>query len=275
MPGSETRVPKELQTHNVMKDDFGWEVPIEVVPIPSEGKVYPQDSPLYGKNCLEIKAMTAQEEDILASRALIMQGTVITNLLQSCLLDKTVSTREMLLGDRNALMVSIRITGYGTTYRAEASCPECSATNMYAFDLSGLEIKRLEIAPVREGENLFSFTLPVTRKGVHFRFLTGADEEERNQLAERRKKLMPDLKIDNMVTSRLEQTIVSVDGITDRTKINMFVKNMPARDSRALRSFIEKNEPGIDMSTWMACSQCGEGSKVGLPLGTGFFWPRE
>ena len=175
MAGNQTRVPKELQTHNVMKDDFGWEVPVEVVPIPSEGKVYPQDSVLFGKNCLEIKAMTAQEEDILASRALILQGTVITTLLQSCLLDKTVSTREMLLGDRNALMVSIRITGYGTAYRAEATCPECSTTGMHAFDLSGLEIKRLELSPVREGENLFSFTLPVTRKEVHFRFLTGAD----------------------------------------------------------------------------------------------------
>jgi len=268
-------IPGVVPTQNVMKEEFGWEVPVETVPVPSEGKVYPQGSSIHGRNTLDIKAMTAKEEDILTSRALIQKGTVIKHLIQACLIDKSVDVGEMLLGDRNALMVSVRITGYGSAYTAESTCPECMKRSDQNFNLSSLEIKRLEIDPVAPGQNLFEFTLPITKKKVHFKFLTGADEEDRAVSLERKKKLMPDLKIENTVTSRLEQVIVSIDGITDRNKINHFIKNMPAQDSRKLRSFITKSEPGIDMAAWMSCPHCGEESKVDLPVGSNFFWPAE
>ena len=264
-----------IQVQNVIKEAFNWEVPVEVVPVPSEGKVYPADSPLFNKKILEIKAMTAQEEDILSSRALIQQGTVISHLIQSCLIDKSLDVRNMLLGDRNALMVSVRITGYGAEYAAESSCPSCGASSSQRYNLTDLEIKRLELEPVSPGVNLFEFTLPVTKKVVHFKFLTGADEEERSLVVERKKKLIPGMKVDSQVTSRLEQLIVSIDGIDDRNKINHFVKSMPALDSRRLRSYIEKNEPGIDMSVWMSCPACSETSRVSLPIGSNFFWPDE
>jgi len=264
-----------VQNVNVAKESFGWEVPVEAIPVPSEGKVYPADSPLFNKKIIEIKAMTAQEEDILSSRALIQQGTVITHLIQSCLIDKTLDVRNMLLGDRNALMVSVRITGYGSAYNAESRCPECSSVSKQEYSLSDLEIKRLEIEPVTPGENIFEFRLPVTGKTVYFKFLTGADEEERSLIAERRRKMLPDMKVDSLVTSKLEQLILSVDGVTDRNKINHFVKSMPALDSRKLRSYIEKNEPGIDMSVWMNCPACSETSRVSLPIGSNFFWPED
>jgi hypothetical protein len=144
---------------------------------------------------------------------------------------------------------------------------------MQEFNLTDLEIKRLNVNPVSPGENLFEFKLPVTKKTVHFKFLTGVDEDERSKTAERKKKMMPDMKIENLVTSRLEQYIVSVDGISDKNKIYHFVKNMPALDSRKLRTYVEANEPGIDMSVWMSCPACSETSKVSLPLGNNFFWP--
>ena len=266
-----SNVPME----NVMRDTFNWEVPVEIVPIPSEGIVYPPNSSLHGKKTLEIKAMTAQEEDILASRALLLQGTVITHLIQSCLIDKSVNVRDMLLGDRNALMISVRITGYGSMYSAESVCPECDEKSKQDYSLTDLEIKRLEIDPVRPGENLFSFTLPITKKAVEFKFLTGADDEERSLVMERKKKMMPHMKVDGAVTSKLEQIIISVDGVSDRNKVNNFVKNMPARDSRSLRTYIQKNEPGIDMSVWMKCPHCSESSRVSLPIGGNFFWPDE
>ena len=268
-------IPSVIPTQNVMKEEFDWEVPIETVPVPSEGKVYPDSSPLHGKTTLQIKAMTAKEEDILTSRALIQNGTVISHLIQACLLDKGVDVRDMLLGDRNALMVSVRITGYGSDYTAESTCPECMKRSEQNFSLSDLEIKRLDIDPVAPGQNLFEFVLPVTKKRVHFKFLTGNDEEERATALERKKKLFPDLKVEGSVTSRLEQVIVSVDGKTDKNKINHFIKNMPAQDSRKLRSFITKSEPGIDMSAWMSCPHCGAESKVDLPVGSNFFWPSE
>lgn len=262
-----------IPTQNVMKDDFDWEVPVESVPVPSEGKVYPQGTALHGKTLLNIKAMTAQEEDILSSRALIQQGTVISHLIQSCLIDDGVIVEDMLLGDRNAVMVSVRITGYGSRYKAESTCPECSEKSTQDYNLSELEIKRLTLEPVSPGENLFSYTLPVTKKTVQFRFTTGKDERERTIVAERKKKMLPGKKVDSLVTSRLEQTIVSVDGVSDQNKINHFVKNMPALDSRRLRGFIDEHEPGIDMSAWMSCPHCGESSRVSLPIGINFFWP--
>ena len=268
-----SNIPESIPSQNVMKEEFGWEVPVELVPIPSEGKVYPPGTVLHNKKTLQIKAMTAREEDILSSRPLIQQGTVISHLIQACLMDKSVNVRDMLLGDRNALMVSVRITGYGSRYEADSSCPECGERSSQEFNLSELEIKRLSIDPVTPGENLFSFTLPVTGKEVQFRFLTGADEEERTIAADRKKKLMPDLKIEANVTGRLEQSVVSVGGVIDKNKVNQFISNMPAQDSRALRSYVIKNEPGIDMSAWMRCPRCSETSRINLPVGSNFFWP--
>ena len=268
-------IPESIPSQNVMKEEFGWEVPVEIVPVPSEGKVYPSGTILHNKKTLQIKAMTAREEDILSSRPLIQQGTVISHLIQACLIDKNVNVRNMLLGDRNALMVSVRITGYGSKYDAESVCPDCNERSTQEFNLSELEIKRLKINPVSSGENLFSFKLPVTGKEVHFKFLTGADEEERSTAADRKKKLMPELKIETNITGRLEQAIVSISGVTDRNKINQFVKNMPAQDSRSLRSYVVKHEPGIDMSAWMSCPHCGETSRINLPVGSNFFWPTE
>ena len=263
-----------IQVRNVMKDDFGWEVPVECVPIPSEGLVYPQDSTLHLKKTVDIKAMTAKEEDILMSRALIQKGEAINKLIQSCLIDKSVDVNNMLVGDRNALMVSVRITGYGTGYRATVECPECNESNKDTFDLSQLEIKRLDVQPVVPGENVFEYKLPITKKTVRFKFMTGADERKRNLAEERRKKMFPGAS-DAEVTSVLDTLILSIEGITDRNKIKSFISNMPALDSKRLRAYIEKHEPGIDMSTWLTCQSCGADSKVGLPVNTEFFWPRE
>lgn len=260
-----------FRTSNVMKDDFGYEVPTEAVPLPSAGKVYPPESGLYSQEMIEIKAMTAKEEDILTSRALIKKGTVITELIKSCLIDKTVDVDTMIAGDRNAVMTALRVTGYGSEYNAQVSCPECGESSKQDFSLTDLPIKRLNISPVAEGANLFEFKLPLTQKTVQFKFLTGKDETEMATIAERRKK--QGQKTDSLVTSRLVHSIVSIEGITDRNKIGMFIKNMPARDSLALRRHIDDNEPGISMKSWMECPHCDEHSEVNLPLGASFFWP--
>jgi hypothetical protein len=260
-----------FQTRNIMKDDFGYEVPVESIPLPSSGIIYPPETGLFGKETLEIRAMTAKEEDILTSRALIKKGTVITELIKSCLVDKTINVDDMIAGDRNAVMTALRITGYGSDYNVQVDCPECGSANKKTFMLTDLPIKRLGIQPVVEGANLFEFDLPMTGKKVQFKFLTGKDETEMSTIAERQKK--QGMKLDSLITSRLQYSIVTIDGINERNKINMFVKNMPARDSLALRKFIDSNEPGIEMKSWMQCDSCDEHAEVSLPLGASFFWP--
>ena len=269
-PGADPRVPSQ-SVADKMKAEFGLELSTELVPLPSGGKVYPQGSGLYQKDVIEIRPMTAREEDILTSRALLKKGTVITELIKSCLVDKTISTPEMLVGDRNALMMAVRITGYGPEYTIEMECNECNAKNQNTFNLSELPIKRLQIDPVYEGQNVFEFLLPQTKKKVLFKFLTGKDEEDSTAMAEKQKKL--GLASESGVTTSLQQSILSIDGVEDRFKISNFVKMMPARDSLALRKYIRENEPGVSMKQDMTCTACGNSEEVNMPLGITFLWP--
>lgn len=253
------------------RQELGIEIPTALVPLPSKGLVYPSNSPLYLKSEIEIKGMTTQEEDILMSRALIKKGTVITELIRSCLMQPGVSVNDLLSGDRNALMVAIRITGYGEEYKAQVACPSCEAKQDHVVNLSELEIKPLEIEPSMPGLNSFEFVLPITKKKVLFRFLTGKEEEEITTLMENKKK--KGLANDNVVTTRLFYSIISVDGDTDKTKISKYIQYLPARDSLALRQFIDKNEPGIDMRSPFECTSCGHTEVIAVPMGASFFWP--
>jgi hypothetical protein len=260
-----------FQVRDVMRDDFGYEVPVDSVPLPSKGLIYPSDSPLHGRETVDVKAMTAKEEDILTSRALIKKGTVITELIRSCLIDKRIDVDSMVAGDRNAIMVALRVTGYGSQYKAEVTCPECNESCKHEFSLLELPIKNLEEAPVNPGENLFEFVLPVTKKKVRYKLLNGRDEQEMMTIAERQKK--QGMRADSLVTTRLLHTVVAVEGVADRSKVQHFVKNMPARDSLALRKHIDSIEPGIEMKAWLDCPNCSENSEVRLPMGASFFWP--
>lgn len=265
--GPQAAIPRR----NVMKDDFGFEIPVESVPLPSAGKCYPSDSPMYGQETVEIRAMTAKDEDILTSRTLIKKGTVITELIRSCLVDKRIDPDQMLSGDRNALMTAIRITGYGGEYSVEVDCPACGERSKQGFNLGELPIKRLTIQPVAEGSNVFECNLPVTKKTVRYKFLTGKDETEITVASERRKK--QGMQADNLVTQKLIYAISQVDNIDDNSKIQHFIRNMPARDSLTLRRHMDENEPGIEMKSWMDCPHCLESSEVRLPMGANFFWP--
>ena len=260
-----------MPSRNVLKDDFGLEIPVQSVPLPSRGVIYPLDTGMHGKEDVSIKAMTAREEDILTSRALIKKGTVISELLRSAIVDDGFDPSIMLSGDRNALMTALRVTGYGSEYNVEVDCPACNARTKQSFNLGALPIKRLEIDPVAPGANLFEVELPMTKKNVRFKFLTGADEQDISVLNDRKKK--QGVKVDNLVTTRLTYSIVSVDGITDKSKIGFFIRGMPARDSLFLRKYIDEHEPGIEMKSWMDCSACFESSEVRLPMGAAFFWP--
>lgn len=270
------QVPTGVRTQSIsdkVKSDFGlFDIPSEIAPLPSNGVAYPVDCSLHGLDSIEIKSMTTKEEDILINKAFLKKGTVITELIRSCMVDKSFDPKDLLVGDRNAVMVAVRVTGYGADYDAELKCSECQAKTKRTFDLSALPIKRLDIRPVVEGENLFEFTLPYTKKLVKFKFLTGRDEEAALELGERQKKL--GLNSDASITSNLLSSIVSIAGVTDRAKLAEFIRILPARDSLALRSYIQTHEPGIEMKQETECSACGFREEAGIPLGTSFLWPQ-
>ena len=260
-----------IPQNNVMKDDFNWEVPVESIPLPTRGIIYSPDSLLFNTETLQIKAMTAKEEDILTSQAFIKENIVVEKLISSCLIEKSIDVNQMITGDRNALMVSIRVTGYGADYNISHSCGSCGHNNNINVDLSKLAIKRLKTAPIEEGKNIFEYTLPVTKKVVRYKFLTGYDQKEIAITEKRLKKA--GVTYDNTVTSFLENTILAVDGVTDKNKIKHFVINMPALDSRSLRQHIRQSEPGIDMTWNYDCSDCNYSNDITLPITSEFFWP--
>jgi hypothetical protein len=269
-PAHDPRI-QAMTSADKLKAEFGLDISTELVPLPSGGKVYSTASSLSGKDTIEIRPMTAREEDILTSRALLKKGTVVTELIKSCLVDRTINTADLLAGDRNALMIAIRITGYGPEYTTEIQCNDCESKNEHVFNLSELPIKRLELDPIVEGQNLFEFVLPVTKKKINFKFATGRDEQESSALQEKQKKL--GLSTESSITTALHQAIVSVDGIEDRFKISNFIKLMPARDSLFLRNYMRENEPGVTMKQDATCPSCGHSEEVNVPLGINFLWP--
>jgi len=262
----------DITKRNIMKEDFGWEIPVEMVPIPSSGLVYSPESILYKKETVKIKAMTAREEDILASQALIKEGSVLEHLIRSCVLEERFPVEDLMMGDRNAIMIAIRVTGYGPDYPVNITCQNCGEKNNVDVSLTNIPIKRLDIQPVEEGANLFSFKLPVTKKNVIFKFNTIKSEKERKIKERSYKSFLTDL-INPTVTSALESCIVQIDDIKDPVKIKHFVQNMPAYDSRKLRNFIRDNEPGMDMTANATCRYCQHNNKFVIPITSEFFWP--
>ena len=261
-----------MEKRNVLKDDFGWEVPVDNVPLPSKGAIYDPDSRLFNKEFIKIKAMTAREEDILSSRALLQEGTAIKHLIKSCLIDKDINIDELTSGDKDALLVSIRITGYGSDYHVSTNCESCGFSNDVTVDLSELEIKRLSIKPVEEGQNKFRFTLPVSKKVVIFKFLNSFDYENIAAKIKFSKNKLG-MKIEGVITLFLEEAIISIDNIKEKHKIKKFVDNMPAYDSRALRDYIAENEPRVIMEHSFKCSNCDHDNTSSLPMKQNFFWP--
>jgi len=239
--------------------------PSEVIDLPSEGKLYPEGHPLRdGK--IEIKYMTAKEEDILTSQNLIKKGVVIERLLDSLVLTKGVKIDDLILGDKNAVMVAARILAYGPEYTCEVTNPNTGEKINHTFNLAECPFKKLEKGI---NDNKFETTLPISKKKVIFKLLTGKEETLINEELNSSKKIGAEIQPE--LTTRLRHTIVSVDGDDSQATINNFVQNLLARDSMHLRKQIRDVTPDIELIQEIEIG--GESVKVDIPLTVGFFWP--
>jgi len=239
--------------------------PSEVVDLPSGGIIYGKDSPLKdGK--VEIKYMTAKEEDILTSANLIKKGVVIDKLLDSLILTKGITSDDLLVGDKNAVMVAARVLAYGPEYITEVTNPADGSPFPYTFNLTDCPFKELP-KDVDYSKNEFDFMLPTMKTKIKFKLITGKDE----RLITEDLKALSKNGISAEVTTRLRHSIVSVDGDNDRSKINNFVNDILSRDSIALRSEIRRISPDIDMNQEIEIGD--ESVKVAIPMAVSFFWP--
>lgn len=246
------------------------EFPTEFIDLPSEGHFYPSTSPL-SSGRIEIKYMTAREEDILTSQNLIKKGIVLDELLRSVIVTPDVKLDDLLVGDKNAIFVATRRLAYGDKYPVKITCPKCGEENSIDVDLSELKPKEFDFSKYTKGENVFTFELPVSKKTISYRLLTHKDEQdidsELKGIAKITKGNSPEM------TTRLKYMIVAIDGNNDRSGVKKFVDNMLAKDSMALRKMVRENSPDLDMMFNFKCGSCGHEERMAMPLGVDFFWP--
>ena len=233
--------------------------PTEVIELPSKGLVYPKDNPL-SSGKVEIKYMTAKEEDILTNQSYIQKGNVLEKLLESVLVSK-ININDLIIGDKNALLIATRILGYGNDYVVEVNGEKEN------IDLSELENREFDGSTLIEGANEFAFDLPHSKTPITYKILTGADEKKVERelagLKKINKNSSPEL------STRLKYIITSVNGSDDTKDIRNFVDNfLLARDSRALREHIRETQPDVDLNVTLE-----SGEEVKVPIGLNFFWP--
>ena len=237
--------------------------PAEEVTLPSKGLLYPKDSPL-SKGIIEMKYMTAREEDILTNQNLIKNGTVIDKLLQSLILTD-FNYNDLLLGDKNAVLVAARILGYGADYNFNYKGEN------FEIDLSTLEDKVMDESLVKDNKNEFTFSLPIAKKEITFKLLTHGDEKKIQQELKGLQKLNKNSS--NDLTTRLKHTILAIDGNTNIKDIRNFIDNdFLARDARELRKYIRKIQPDVDL-TYEIEDMRGNPIDIDIPVGIKFFWP--
>jgi len=241
-----------------------YKFPTEMVELPSKGYFYADGHPL-AKGKVEVKYMTAKEEDILTSQNLIQQGLVIDKLLQSLIVDKSIKLDDMLIGDKNAIMVAARVLGYGKDYQFTYDDEEQSV------DLSTLEPVELDFSKFTKGKNEFNFKLPNSEREVVFKLLNGGDEKEIDSEIKAKQKISKEQSSE--LTTRLKKMILSVDGKSEKSHINNFVDNeFLSRDSLAFRQYLSSITPDVDMTTKVVDST-GKESEVTIPVTLRFFWP--
>jgi len=238
-------------------------IPTETVSLPSKGLLYPETSPL-AKGEIEMKYMTAKEEDILTNANYIKNGTVIDKLLQA-LIVTPIDYNELLVGDKNAILIAARILGYGKDY------PVTFGGTEFNVDLSTLEDKIVDFSLFKRSINEFSFTLPHSENNITFKLLTHGDEQKIEAEIKGLKKINPNVTTD--VTTRLKHIITSVEGKRDQKDIRDFIDNyLIAKDSRALRKYYNQISPDIDMK-YKPNDENYTGEGIEISLGINFLWP--
>lgn len=272
-PQPDNAPPQSLMGGDTEATPFSFVVPTEFVELPSGGRFYTETHPLHQMNTVEIRHMTAKEEDMLTSRTLLKQGVALDRVIQSLIVDPAIKADHLLVGDRNAIIIATRAAAYGTDYITQVVCPACNTAQEYAFDLTdctpydGTDTGNMDITPNADGT--FDVALPASSVTATIRLLTGADEKRFiNGLQADRKQ-----KRDRTVTRQLRNIVVAVNGDTSAEALNYAVENFPAIDSRYVRSAYRLMSPDVDLTQEFTCEECDHEADMEVPLSADFFWP--
>ena len=239
-----------------------FKFPTETIELPSKGLIYSEDNPL-SSGTVEMKYMTAKEEDILSNQSYIQNGTVLDKLLQSLIVSK-INYHDLIVGDKNAIMVAARILGYGKDYEFEYKGEKVSV------DLSVLENKQFDESAITKGVNEFSFTLPNSGTQITYKLLTHKDEMAIDAELKGLKKVNKNA--DPSVSTRMKYMILSVNGDSEKKTVREFVDNyFLASDARAFRQHVREVQPDVDLNVMVEVD--GGMEAIDIPITVNFFWP--
>ena len=247
--------------------------PADIIELPTKGRFYPEGHPLANGE-IEIKQITAREEDILANQDLIRKGKVLDRLLQSVLVNKDIDVKDILMPDKNAIFVAIRRLAYTDKYPVTITCPSCGEKTKVDIDLGKLKDKDVVVESFPRGKNEFSFTLPKSQIVITYKILNQRDDDAIEQELVGLRKLSGE--DSNAVTTRFKHTITSVNGNSDKEYICKFVdEEFLASDARAFRDHMRNTIPDIDMRFDFKCpnGRCELERRIDIPVGASFLWP--
>ena len=261
-----------------MSEQVKSQFPTEIIDLPSKGKLYPKEHP-FSSGKVEMRYMTAKEEDILTSQTLLRKGIAFDKVLESLIVEK-IDLNSLLLGDKNALMIAARVLGYGKEYKVEVDDPFSPGTKQKeTIDLTQFTNKEYDGSnQVELNKNEFEFELPNSKRKITFMAMTESRERKVKHQVEAQKKANRKLKdmTSRELTTRMKNMILSVDGSDEQKDINHFVDNeLFAVDSKALRAYINQSIPDIDLTFEFVSEETGEEREMQLPMDVGFFWPSE
>jgi len=266
--------PIQQQAEQTKFDPLNFAAPTEIVDLPSKGMGYPANHPLHNKDTIEIRYMTAKDEDILTSQSLIKKGLVLKRFMENIIIDKRVDPESLFVGDRNAILIASRISGYGAEYETRVQCPACGESSRFAFDLLDQKVHESEAAEqfnvTVAGDGLFETIMPYSKFKIKFRLMTGKDETwlAKQQQSKKKHKLQ-----ESVMTDQMKKIIVSIEGHNDPSIINKYVDNMPTLDSTHIRTCYKLANPDVKVTNEYTCPSCGHEEGMEVPFGADFFWP--
>jgi hypothetical protein len=273
----------ETPAHEAATSGLNFIIATELVDLPTKGKFYPQDHPLHNKETVEIKQMTAKEEDILTNRTYIKKGVVIDRLIQSVLIDKSIDVSSLYIGDKNAIMVASRISAYGPEYSVSLVCDQCGNKSNHSINLEETTHRTADIIEEEavsnqalkherlENGNIL-LKLPKTGWYAECCLMNGMDEKRLLQITERKRQAgQPD---ELSLSEQLGIIVVSINTVSDQRMLAEGIQNMPAFDAKYLRNTYSKLVPNVVIKKAYTCSACLSEQNVEVPFTQEFFWPK-
>jgi hypothetical protein len=241
----------------------------EEIVLPSKGKFYDgTDGPANG--VINIRPMTGEEEQILATPRFVKKGIAINMIFSKCIREN-FKTENFLSQDRTFILIYLRGISYGTDYEVQMRCPETDRQFSTTVDLDTLEITR---CPDNFGISNLTGVLPKSNLKFSYRFGRGRDETEMQQYKDSKLKSLGEMASDDTLTFRIAQLVNHIENISDKEELKVLIRSLPIQDVNYIRNVINNPPFGMETNVSILSPYSNEEFEIDLPLDSGFFFPR-